>query len=160
VLYRRLGPRRLLIAGTAGTSLFTGLLATLGAHSPSWYAWLIMYLAGFSVGEVFVATQAAAFATVSPAKMGRASTMFNAGRRLGGAIGVAVATTTIVLVNAGVDPGGARISIAACRAAFLVGGAINLLGVLAARSIKDSAAASTIPASRPTRRLKGAQPDA
>jgi EmrB/QacA subfamily drug resistance transporter len=160
VLYRRLGPRRLLIAGMAGTGLFTGLLATLDAHTPTWSAWLIMYLAGFSVGQVFVATQAAAFATVSPAEMGRAATMFNAGRRLGGAIGVAVATTTIVLVNVGAHPsGGAGISIAACRAAFLIGGAINLLGILAAWSIKDSAAASTIPARRPTRRLKRVQPE-
>jgi EmrB/QacA subfamily drug resistance transporter len=157
VLYRRLGPRRHLIVGVVGSSLFIGLLATLGAHSSIWYAWLIMYLAGFSVGQVFVATQGAAFATISQAESGRAATMFNAGRRLGGAIGVAVATTTIVLVNAG--PGtssGARIGIAACRAAFLVGAVINLLGILAAWSIRDSDAASTIPARRPAKRLKGA----
>jgi EmrB/QacA subfamily drug resistance transporter len=152
VLYRRLGPRRQLIAGMAGTSLFTGLLATLGAHSPVWYGWLVMYLAGFSVGQVFVATQAAAFATISPAETGRAATMFNAGRRLGGAIGVAVATTTIVLVNAGpASSGGGHLSIAACRAAFVVAAVISLTGIRAAWSVRDRDAASTIP---PRRRRK------
>jgi EmrB/QacA subfamily drug resistance transporter len=157
VLYRRLGPRRHLIAGMAGTSLFTGMLATLGAQSPTWYGWLIMYLAGFSVGQVFVATQAAAFATISKAETGRAATMFNAGRRLGGAIGVAVAMTTIVLVNGdSATSGGGRLSIAACRAAFLVSAAISLAGILIAWSVTDADAASTIPAPRPRKRMKTA----
>lgn len=139
----------------AGTSLFTGLLATLGAQSATWYGWLIMYLAGFSVGQVFVATQAAAFATVSKAATGRAATMFNAGRRLGGAVGVAVAMTTIVLVSAdSATSGGGRLSIAACRAAFLVAAAISLAGILIAWSVTDADAASTIPAPRPRKRPK------
>jgi EmrB/QacA subfamily drug resistance transporter len=149
LLYRRLGPRRTLIAGMAGTALFTGLLATLGARTPDWYAWLVMYLAGFSVGQVFVATQAAAFATVPPAQTGRATTMFNAGRRLGGAAGVAVATTAMALAGAGASAStGAGLSIAACRAAFLAGAAICLLATLLAWPVRDADAASTIPAPR------------
>jgi EmrB/QacA subfamily drug resistance transporter len=159
VLYRRLGPRRHLTAGVIGSSLSIGLLATLGAHTSIWYAWSLMYLVGFSVGQVFVATQAAAFATISPAESGGAATMFNAGRRLGGAVGVAVATTTIVLADPG-PSGGARIGLAACRAAFLAGAAINLAGIPAAWSINDSDAARTIPARRRTKDPEGARSDA
>jgi EmrB/QacA subfamily drug resistance transporter len=157
VLYRRLGPRLHLTVGVAGSSLFIALLSSLDAHSSIWHAWMIMYLTGFAVGQVFVATQAAAFATISSADSGRAATLFNAGRRLGGAIGVAVATTTIVLVSEGARAAdGTGTDITACRVAFLVGAAINLLGIRAAWSVRDSDAASTIPVRRRKKPLEGA----
>jgi MFS family permease len=157
VLYRRLGPRLHLTVGVAGSSLFIALLSSLGDHSSTWYAWLLMYLTGLAVGQVFVATQAAAFATITPAASGRAATLFNAGRRLGGAIGVAVATTTIVVVDAGArTAGGTGADVTACRVAFLVAAAINLLGIRAAWSVRDSDAANTIPARRRRKRLEGA----
>ena len=61
---------------------------------------------GVAMGQVFVPAQAAAFATISPEATGRASTMFNVGRQLGSAIGVAVLTTVIVAVGATTDRGG------------------------------------------------------
>jgi hypothetical protein len=51
------------------------------------------------MAQVFVPVQAASFATISPADTGRASTLYNASRQLGGAIGVALLTTTIVIVG-------------------------------------------------------------
>jgi EmrB/QacA subfamily drug resistance transporter len=157
VLYGRLGPRLHLTVGVAGSSLFIALLSTLGAHSSIWHAWLIMYLMGFAVGQVFVATQAAAFATISPADSGRAATLFNTGRRLGGAVGVAVATTSIVLLSGGEHQSDkAGTVLIACRGAFLVGAAVNLLSIRAAWRIKDSDAAVTIPARRPKKRLQKA----
>jgi hypothetical protein len=45
-------------------------------------------------------TQTASFATVSAEATGRASTMFNAGRQLGAATGVALLTTAIGIVGA------------------------------------------------------------
>jgi EmrB/QacA subfamily drug resistance transporter len=157
VLYRRLGPRRHHLVGVVGATLSIALMATLGAHSSIWHAWIVMYLAGFSVGQVFVATQAAAFATISPADSGRAATMFNAGRRLGGAVGVAVATTTIVLLSGGAhQPDGAGTALTAFRGAFIVCAAINLLSIRAVWSIRDSDAAGTIPARRRKKRLQEA----
>lgn len=157
VLYRRLGPRRHHLVGVVGATLSIALMATLGAHSSIWHAWIVMYLTGFSVGQVFVATQAAAFATISPADSGRAATMFNAGRRLGGAVGVAVATTTIVLLSGGAhQPDGAGTALTAFRGAFIVCAAINLLSIRAVWSIRDSDAAGTIPARRRKKRLQEA----
>ena len=99
VLYPRLGPRRHITLGLAGTAASIGLLALLGPQTSLWWARLLMLTLGLSMAQVFVPVQAASFATISPAATGRASTMFNAVRQLGGAIGVAVLTTVIVLIG-------------------------------------------------------------
>jgi MFS family permease len=105
-----------------------------------------MLTVGLSMAQVFVPVQAASFATITPASTGRASTMFNAIRQLGGAIGVAVLTT--VIVAAGPDrlvAGHPVANLNAYRAAFLAAAAICLCGVACSLSIRDADAASTIP---------------
>ncbi|MEA2732575.1 MAG: hypothetical protein QOF70_7050, partial [Acetobacteraceae bacterium] len=149
VLYRKLGPRRHLIFGVASSSLCIALLALLGTGTSLWFARIVLYFMGFAVGQVFVATQAASFATISSAASGRASTLFNVGRRLGGAIGVAVCTTAIVLVSTHAHAaGGGGIDPFAYRIAFLAAAAINLLGLWSAWIVPDQDAASTIPQPR------------
>jgi EmrB/QacA subfamily drug resistance transporter len=149
LLYRRLGPRRHLALGTLASSVFMALLAqAAGAHSLWWMRGDLL-LMGFGVGQVFVATQAAAFATIPPRSAGRASTLFNVGRRLGGALGVAVATTSIVLVGLpAAGGGGAGGDLAAYRLAFLVAAATNLLALWPALCVRDEQARSTVPAPR------------
>jgi EmrB/QacA subfamily drug resistance transporter len=144
LLYRRLGPRRHLMVGIAGTSLFIALLGLLGTDTNLWLVRFVLFGMGLSVGQVFVASQAVAFADISPATTGRASTLFNVGRRLGGAVGVAVATTVIVLVGA---RSGGSVAPSAYHAAFFVAAAFNLLGLLSARAVRDGDAANTIPSS-------------
>jgi hypothetical protein len=98
------------------------------------------------MGQVFVPVQAAAFATISQAATGRASTLFNAVRQFGGAVGVAVLTTAIVLVGPVHLVGGhAAANLTAYRVAFLVAAAVALLAVPCALSIRDRDAARTIP---------------
>jgi hypothetical protein len=83
---------------------------------------------------------------------GRASTMFNAIRQLGGAVGVAVLTTVIVAIGPVHLVGGHLVAnLTAYRAAFLVAAAVALCGVACSLSIRDADAAATIPA-RPGRR--------
>jgi EmrB/QacA subfamily drug resistance transporter len=146
LLYRKLGPRRHLLVGVAASSLCIALLGLLGTGANLWLVRIVLFGMGLAVGQVFVATQAVSFATVSPAASGRASTLFNVGRRLGGAVGVAVATTAIVLVSA---PAGGHIDPSAFRVAFLVAAAINLLGLWSAWGVRDRDAANTIPRPRP-----------
>jgi EmrB/QacA subfamily drug resistance transporter len=147
ILYRRLGPRKHLIVGTLASSTFMGLLgAAAGAHS-LWWIRADLVLMGLGVGQVFVATQAAAFATIPPRSSGRASTMFNVGRRLGGALGVAVATTSLVLVGMPAKTSGGT-DLAAFQVAFLVAAATNLLALWPALSVRDEQARSTVPAPR------------
>ena len=99
-LYPRLGPRRHVTIGLVGTAVVHRRCSRCsGRRTSLWWARLLMFTLGLSMGQIFVPLQAAAFATITPAATGRASTMFNAVRQLGGAVGVAVLTTAIVLVG-------------------------------------------------------------
>ena len=72
--------------------------------------------------------------------------MFNAVRQLGGAVGVAVLTTVIVLVGPVHLVGGHEVAnLTAYRVAFLAAAAICLCAVACSLSIRDADAASTIP---------------
>jgi EmrB/QacA subfamily drug resistance transporter len=149
VLYPLLGPRRLIGLGLGGTAVSMSLLSLLGAHSSLWWARLLMFTMGLAIGQVFVPTQAAAFATISPGATGKASTMFNAARQVGGAIGVALLTTAIVLIGTTHLVAGHEVAnLTAYRIAFLIAAAFCLAGVASALSIHDADAAATIPGRR------------
>ena len=87
--------------GLVGVAASIGLLAPLSADSSLWFARALMFTLGFCMAQVFVPAQAVAFATIPPAETGKASTMFNAVRQLGGAVGVAALTTAVVLAGNG-----------------------------------------------------------
>ncbi len=157
VIYWRLGPRRHLSFGLLGVAVFIALLALMGADTSLWWARAILFCVGISMAQVFVPAQAASFATISPADTGRASTMYNASRQLGGAIGVALLTTTIVIVGPlHVVAGHLAPNLTAYRITFLVAAAIALIGVAVALSINDADAARTMV----NPRLRGARPPA
>jgi len=145
VLYRRLGPRRHITIGLVTVSVVTVLISFLGASASLWWARLLMFALGLGMGQVFVPAQAASFATISAAATGRASTLFNAIRQLGGAVGVALLTTAIVIVGPTRDVGG-HLSphFLAYRVAFLVGAAFSLSATIGSLSIRDSEAAHTM----------------
>ncbi|MEW1776895.1 DHA2 family efflux MFS transporter permease subunit [Streptomyces sp. NPDC086777] len=141
LLYRKLRPRRHLMVGAGGTSLAIAAMALLlSPHTSLWLMIPVLYGMGLAVGQVFVGTQSASFATVSSISAGRASTLFNVGRRLGGAAGVATATSVLVAAGAAHTDG-----TSAYRAAFLTLAAVNLLGLCVATRVSDHEAASTIP---------------
>jgi hypothetical protein len=97
------------------------------------------------MGQVFVPAQAAAFATISPEATGRASTMFNVVRQLGGAVGVAALTTVIVTIGATRTAAGRAVAnLAAYHAAFGVAAGVAVVGAAVALTIHDADAASTM----------------
>jgi EmrB/QacA subfamily drug resistance transporter len=158
-LYPRLGPRRHITIGLVGVAASIALLTVLGPTTSLWWARLLMFALGLSMGQVFVPVQAAAFATITPAATGRASTLFNAVRQFGGAVGVAVLTTAIVLVGPlHVVDGHVAANLNAYRVAFLVAAGVALLAVPCALSIRDSDAARTIPPRHGTRHGEDAMP--
>ncbi len=153
LLYPALGPRRHISLGLAGASVSMALLAVLGDHTSLWWARLIMFALGVSMGQIFVPTQAAGFATIQPAFTSAASTLFNTARQLSGAVGVAVLTTVIVAVGAVHVVAGRPVpDLNAYRAAFLVAAAVALAGIVPAALIRDRDAATTIPDGRYRRR--------
>lgn len=145
VIYRRLGPRRHLAIGLCCVAAAIAALALTGAGTSLWWMRLIFFCGGLSMAQVIVSAQAASFATISRADTGRASTLYNAGRQLGSAIGVALLTTTL----AGIGPvhhvaGHVIANLAAYRITFLVAAGAALLGIPASLAIRDEEAAETL----------------
>jgi EmrB/QacA subfamily drug resistance transporter len=149
VLYPVLGPRRHIASGLAGVMTTIALMALIGAATSLWWMRGLMFAMGFMQGQVFVPSQGAAFATISRAASGRASTMFNAGRQFGGAVGVALLTTAVVAVGARHTVAGrVQPNLTAYHVAFLLAAVVDAVAVLVALTIRDADAAATIPARR------------
>jgi EmrB/QacA subfamily drug resistance transporter len=98
-LYPYVGPRRLMAAGLTVVAALALLMTLVGFSTSPWVPRALMFCLGLSIAHVFAPVQAAAFATISHASMGRASTLFNTSRQVGSALGVAVLTTVISAVG-------------------------------------------------------------
>jgi len=145
VLYPRVGPRRHVCGGLTAMAAAAALMALVGPGTSIWWMRGLMFLLGVAMAGVFVPVQTAAFATVSPAATGRASTLFNANRQLGGAIGVALFTSAIVAVGAFQRVAGHEAAkLGGYHAAFLAAAAVALAALPIARTISDVDAAATV----------------
>jgi len=149
-LYPRIGPRRLMMAGMIGVAVMMTLLSLVGLRTSAWVVRALMFLTGAGMAYVFLPMQAAAFATISPSATGRASTLFNALRQLGAAMGVAVLSGVLAVVGPTRlgAAGTARPHLAAYHAAFLTAAAFALLAALLALAIPDRDAAATMQRTR------------
>jgi EmrB/QacA subfamily drug resistance transporter len=144
-LYPVLGPRRNIALGLVGVTVSIGLMSLIGAQTSLWWMRALMFVLGIAMGQVFVPAQAAAFATISGEATGRASTMFNVGRQLGSAVGVAVFTTAIVAVGATkVTAGHVTPDFTAYHVAFLLAAGLAAAGAVVALTIHDADAAGTM----------------
>ncbi len=155
-LYPRIGPRRLMAAGLAGIAAVTvSMAAATGPSSNLWYMRVLMFALGFCIPFVMMSMQAAAFATISPASTGRASTLFNANRQLGGAVGVALLSTVLAAIGPTRHVGLHTVAhVAAYQGAFLAAAAAAAAGSAAALlTVHDAEAASTM-----VRRVEQARP--
>jgi apolipoprotein N-acyltransferase len=108
-----------------------------------------MFALGFMMAQVMVPNQAAAFAMITQASMGRASTFFNTMRQVGSATGVAVLSTVLIGVGASqasgaTGTGTAAPDLRAYHFAFLVAAVFALVAVAFSLRIHDSDAAETI----------------
>jgi EmrB/QacA subfamily drug resistance transporter len=145
-LYPRVGPRRLAAGGMLFVAAMMLLLTRVGLDTEIWVLQALMFLIGAGMACNFLPMQTAAFATITPSATGRGSTLFNAQRQLGAALGVAVISS--VLAAAGpTEPGvtgGAQPNVAAYHAAFLAAAAFALGAALLALTIRDRDAAPTM----------------
>ncbi len=98
-----------------------------------WVFRALMLLTGFSMISVQLPNQTVAFAQVTHAETGHASSLYNANRRFGAAIGVATLSSILAAGTAG-----AHVSVVGYRVAFAVTGvfwlAVFVCAVLMARS--------------------------
>jgi EmrB/QacA subfamily drug resistance transporter len=155
-LYPRIGPRRLMAAGLAGIAVVTTALAAASGPSTSlWYMRVMIFALGFCIPFVMMSMQAAAFATISTSSTGRASTLFNANRQLGGAVGVALLSTVLAAIGPTRQHGLHTVAhVAAYQGAFLAAAAVAVAGsATALLTVHDAEAASTM-----VRRVEPAKP--
>ena len=97
------------------------------------------------MGQVVVSTQAATFATISPADTGHASSLFAMNRQLGSAAGIALLATVFTAVGTvHTVAGHTTPNLTAYHAAFLVAALLTLLAVLPALTVEDADAADTV----------------
>ncbi|HEX3795363.1 MAG TPA: MDR family MFS transporter [Acidimicrobiales bacterium] len=144
LIYPRLGPRRHITGGLIGLTLTMLLLTQISVTTNLWLIRGIMFTLGLMMGQVFVPNQAASFAQISPASTGRASTLFNTGRQVGSAVGVAILSTVLIGVESTQTGGSLHANMRAYHLAF---GAAALFAVAAAGfalTIHDSDAAETM----------------
>jgi EmrB/QacA subfamily drug resistance transporter len=137
-LYKRVGPRRLMIAGMCGTVVTIGGMAFAGPGNVAWLIPVLMFFTGGSFGFAMAPSQAAALATVSPAETGHASTLLNTLRQAGGAAGVALLGT--VLGAAGASSS----DLAGYRLAFLAAAGLMVIGAGFSSLVSDADAAPTM----------------
>ncbi|HSL74428.1 MAG TPA: MDR family MFS transporter [Ilumatobacteraceae bacterium] len=143
-LYRLVGPRRLMVVGTAVTAAITCLYATADLTTPLSMIAGWSFMRGLAVGMVFVSIQTAAYATTSMADTGRATSLFNTQRQVSYAVGVALAATVIaaVLPDAGsAAPAAERLG--AYQAGFLAVGLIMVPAVFVSWFVDDDDVAAT-----------------
>ena len=137
-LYKRVGPRRLMIAGMCGTVVTVGGMAFAGPGNAAWLIPVLMFFTGGSFGFAMAPSQAAALATVSPAETGHASTLLNTLRQAGGAAGVALLGTVVGATGA------SSADLAGYRLAFLAAAGLMLLGAGFSTLVSDADAAPTM----------------
>ncbi len=148
-IYRRFGPRRMMIAGMIGATITTFAFMAVGLETNAWWIGLIMLGRGMSFGLTLVPLQAATFATIRPQDTGRASAIFNSGRQVAASFGVALIATVLTnrMTYHAAQMGNPRTTAGAVLAfhdAFFVAGLLAIVGILASFIIRDEDAVSTM----------------
>jgi EmrB/QacA subfamily drug resistance transporter len=145
-VYPRIGPRRMMTAGMLGVAAITALLVTVGFGTSLWWVRALMLLLGLSWAQALVPLQAATFATITPEATGAASTLFNTGRQVGMAVGVAILTTVASAVGLTQKATGraAAPHLAAYHAGLITASVIALIAAGIAQLVDDRAAAATM----------------
>jgi EmrB/QacA subfamily drug resistance transporter len=145
VLYWRFGPRRIVAGGLLLVAATMALIGQVGTGTTLWLVGLIMFGLGIGIACVFIPAQAFSMATITGADTGRASSIFNAGKQLGGAVGVALLTTVLAAAGPTTQTAThATAHLGGYHDAFLAAAAVALLAVTIALAIHDTDAATMV----------------
>ena len=137
-VYKKVGPRRLMIAGMGGAA---ATLSGVALTQPSTAPWLVPVLfcfTGCAFGFAMAPSQTAGMTTMSAAQTGHASTLLNTSRQAGGAAGVAILGTVLTVSRASpADLAGFRVSLA-------IAAALMLVALLISTQVRDADAAASM----------------
>ena len=149
VLYRHLGPRRLIILGLTTMAGTLALMALVSTRTDLLWMRVLMAGMGLAMAQVMVSTQAATFATISRADTGHASSLFSMTRQLGSATGIAILATVFTAVGTTHQIAGRPTpNLAAYHIAFLVAALLALVAIVPALTVQDADAASAMRSNR------------
>jgi predicted MFS family arabinose efflux permease len=137
-LYKRVGPRRLMMAGMTGTIVTIGGMALAGPSAAAWLIPVLMFFTGFGFGFATSPSQTANMTTVSAAQTGHASTLMNTLRQAGGAAGVAILGTVLTISRAGAA------DLAGFHLAFAIAAALMIIALLLSGLVRDADAAASM----------------
>ncbi len=144
-VYRLIGPRRLMIVGSAATAVFTGGFFFVDLDTPLGLIATGSFLRGAAVGMVFVSIQTAVYASISNEQTARATSVFNTQRQIAFAGGVALAASVIAarVTAVGGDDAPAIDRLPAYQWGFLAMGLVMLPAAIASWFVRDEDAAAT-----------------
>ena len=141
-IYKRLGPRRMIVAGMSGASLITLGFAFLQADTSLWIVRSAMFLRGLSMAFAIIPIQAAAFTNISPQETGRASSLFNTNRQVASSFGTALLGTILFELLARATAPASQLS--AYHVAFIGAFVLGLVAVLFGITVHDEDAAASM----------------
>lgn len=142
LLYKRVGPRRLILAGAA-LALTVGLVtARIDTTVDLWFIRGLMLTRGLAMGLFFVPIQSAVYARTDPAAMGQATAIYGTTRQIAPALGVAVASTVLANGIAGSTFASERVN--GYQQAMLASALMFALAGLLALWVRDDDAAATM----------------
>jgi EmrB/QacA subfamily drug resistance transporter len=140
--YPHVGPRRLMTGGLVWVSCVIATLSTVDLDTEVWKIRVLMIALGSGMAFVIMPVQAAAFATISAADTGRASSLFSTQRQVAAAMGVAILATALSVLLPR-DPT-AREHAAAFHGVYRVAALLAFAGAIASLAIHDEDAAGTM----------------
>jgi EmrB/QacA subfamily drug resistance transporter len=149
--YPRFGPRRLIVVGMSLSALSLAFFPLITIGTSLWLIGAVLLLRGVIIPTPTIPAQTAAYATISSADSGRASSLYLTTRQISGALGVALAATVVTsvtnnrLTHAGTDPAAqAHAHLTGFRWAFGIGVVSSLVAVVIGRHVDDALAAPTL----------------
>lgn len=142
--YKKVGVRRLIIIALICTiAIFVVLTLVIHAANP-WMLRVLFFGVGFFLGQSVGAVQFTSFANISPASMGRATTLFNVQNRFASALGVAILAGLLSVFETVTGTGDGQPNLMAYQAA-LFGAVVSLLTALFfATRIRETDVVSTM----------------
>jgi MFS family permease len=149
-LYPRIGPRRMMLFSSVANAAITAAFALVGLGTSLWLVRALILLRGLSMAPAMIAMQVASYATISPAKTGRASSLSSADRQIAAALCVAVLATVFSsrtrALAAGASNAAAALDaqVTAFHQSILVGAGITVLAIVASWFVHDEDAAATM----------------
>lgn len=141
-LYKRIGPRRLILLGAVLAFAVGSATAQIDAGVDLWWIRALMFVRGFAMGLFFVPIQSAVYARTERPAMGQATAIYGTTRQVAPAVGVAIASMVLANGIAGTTVVGERVS--GYQTAMLASALMFAVAGLLALRLRDTDAAATM----------------